>query len=187
MMVDSWQEKHRIQMRSFMHHAVDLCTRIGLPGDRMPLRGVGLPLDQSPYLPEVRMHMIDPTVGRNSSLAERLATALETLHTYSDCIQCYTDGSASDETALGGRRRSGYGVLVLYQHGANLRREELLGPCGSICNYEAEMEAISVAIRAVRTRLDDGSAARTDVVLFIDALSILQAINGMGEWPWRLK
>ena len=49
------------------------------------------------------------------------------------------------------------------------------------------MEAISVAIRAVRTRLDDGSAARADVVLFTDALSILQAINGMGEWPWRLK
>ena len=104
MMVNSWQEKHRIQMRSFMHHAVDLCTKIGLPGDRMPLRGVGLPLDQSPYLPEVRMHMIDPTVGRNSSLAERLATALET---YSDCIKCYTCGFTSDGTAHGGKRMSG--------------------------------------------------------------------------------
>jgi hypothetical protein len=113
MMVDSWEENDRIQMRSFMHHATGLCARIALPGDRMPLRGVGFPLDSSPYLPKVRMHMTDPTVGKHSSLAERLAIALETVNTSSDCIKCYTNCSASDVTAHGGKRRSGYGVRVL--------------------------------------------------------------------------
>ena len=46
------------------------------------------------------------------------------------------------------------------------------------------MEAIRIAIG---TRLDDGSAARADIVVFTDALSIIQAIDGMGEWPLRLK
>ena len=49
------------------------------------------------------------------------------------------------------------------------------------------MEAILIAIKAIGTRLDDGSAARADIVVFTNALSILQAIDGMGEWPWRLK
>ena len=127
-MVDFWEEKDMIQMRSFMHHETGLCTRIGLPGDHMPLRGVGFPLDPSPYLSEVRMHMTDPTVGKHSSMAEMLATALETVHTYPDCIKCYTDGSASGGTAHGGKRRSGYGVRVLYQQGADSWRDELLGP-----------------------------------------------------------
>jgi hypothetical protein len=59
------------------------------------------------------MHNTDPAVGKHSSMGEMLAIALETVHTYSDCIKCYTDGSASDGTAHGGKRRSGYGVLVL--------------------------------------------------------------------------
>ena len=63
---------------------------------------------------------------------------------------------------------------MLYQQGADPRRDELLGPCGAICNYEAEMEAIRIAIEAIGT---------ADIV-FTDALSILQAIDGMGEWPW---
>ena len=121
-MVDSWEGKDRIHMRSFMHHAMGLCTRIGLPGDRMPMRGVGFPLDSSPYLPDVRMYTTDPAVGKHSSMAEMLATALETVHTYPDCIKCYTDGSASNGTAHGGKRRSGYGVLVLHQQGADSRQ-----------------------------------------------------------------
>ena len=131
----------------------------------------------------VRMHMTDSAVGKHSSMAEMLSTALERVHTYPDCIKCYTDGSASDGTAHGGKRRSGYGVLVVYQQGADSRRDKLLGPCGAICNYEAEMEAIRIAIEAIGTRLDDGSAARADIVVFTDALSILQAIDGMGSGP----
>ena len=49
-----------------------------------------------------------------------------------------------------------YGVLVLYQQGVDPRRDELLGPCGQICNHEAEMEAIRIVIEAIGTRLDDG-------------------------------
>jgi ribonuclease HI len=74
---------------------------------------------------------------------------------------------------------------VLYHEGVGTRREELFRPCGSISNYEAEIEAIRIAIEAVWTRMDDGSAEEHDVVVFgpTDALSVLQAIDGMGEWP----
>ena len=51
MMVNSWQEQHRIKIRSFMHHALDLCEEIGFSVDRMPLRGVGFPPHFSSYLP----------------------------------------------------------------------------------------------------------------------------------------
>jgi hypothetical protein len=76
---------------------------------------------------------------------------------------------------------------VLYQPGEDSRRDELLGPCGAICKYESEMEAIRNILEVIGTRLDDGSVVRADIVVFTDAVSIIQAIYDMGEWPWRLK
>jgi hypothetical protein len=49
------------------------------------------------------------------------------------------------------------------------------------------MEAIRIASDAIGVRLDDGSAARADIVIFADVFSVLTALDCMGEWPWRLK
>jgi hypothetical protein len=160
-MVDSWEEKGRVQMRSFMHHATGLCTRIGLPGDRMLLRGVGFPLDSSPYLPEVRMHMTDLTVGKHSSMAEMQAIALETVHTYSlfGLYQMLHGWFRLRRDRPWRQEKVWVWRSCAVPTRGRPTRGELLWPCGAICNYEAEMEAIRIDIEAIGTRLDDGSAA----------------------------
>jgi hypothetical protein len=45
------------------------------------------------------------------------------------------------------------------------------------------MEAIKIAMEAIGARLTEGTAARADIVVFTYALSIIQAFDGMGEWP----
>ena len=196
-MVDSWQARRRISMQSFMHRAMRIGHEVGLSGDRLPLRtGV----EPSPHLtfnlPEVRTKLIDPTVGKKSGPAERLTASLLTVQTYSGSTKAYTDGSVS----TGAEVRAGYGALVLYPGLANegdLPRsgrvdprhalvEELSGPCGNVCIFDAEMEAIRIAVEAIGTRFGSQSVQVTDVVILTDALSVLQAIDGLGTWPARM-
>ena len=41
---------------------------------------------------------------------------------------------------------------MLYYGRAVTPREDLSGPCGAICNYEVEMEAIRMIIEGIGTR-----------------------------------
>ena len=45
---------------------------------------------------------------------------------------------------------------MLYHGRAGTPREELSGPCGAICDYEVEMEAIRMVIEGIGTRVDEG-------------------------------
>ena len=85
-------------------------------------------------------------------MTEKLDTALETLHFYSDCIKVITDGS----DVSWAEKRVLDGGLILYHGRAGMPREELSGPCGIICDYEVEMEAIRMAIEEIRTRMNEG-------------------------------
>ena len=94
--------------------------------------------------------------------------SLETVHSYSDCIKVVTDGS---DVGLA-EKRVLYGGIMLYHERADTPREDLSGPCGAFCDYEVEMESIRMVIEGIGTR--------------VDALLVLQAIDGLWEWPWRL-
>ena len=45
---------------------------------------------------------------------------------------------------------------MLYHGRAGTPREELSRPCGAICDYEVEMEAIRIVIEGIGTRVDEG-------------------------------
>ena len=76
-------------------------------------------------------------------MAEKLDTALETVHSYPDCMK--VDGSEVGWA----EKRVLYGGLILYHGRAGMPREELSGPCGAICDYEIEMEAIRMVIEEI--------------------------------------
>ena len=78
--------------------------------------------------------------------------SLETVHSYSDRIKVVTDGSDVGGT----EKRVLYGGVMLYHGRAGTPREDLSGPCGAICDYEVEMEAIRMAIEGIGTRVDEG-------------------------------
>ena len=70
-------------------------------------------------------------------------------------------------------------------HGrAGTPREDLSGPCGAICDYEVEMEAIRMVIKGIWTRVDEGLKGKPTSFFITDALLFLQAIDGLWEWPW---
>ena len=46
-------------------------------------------------------------------------------------------------------------------------REELSGPCGAICDYEVEMEAIRMAIEEIGTRMNEGSKGKPTSFLLL--------------------
>ena len=63
--------------------------------------------------------------------------------------------------------------------GAGTPRDDLSGPCGAICDYEVEMEAIRMVIEGIGTRVDEGLKRKPTSFFFItDTLLVLQAIDG---------
>ena len=86
-------------------------------------------------------------------------------------IQAYTDGSATKAVADGGA-----GVFILFPD-STVITESI--PTGINCsNYKAEVQALLIAIRMVKT-----SSLREyrQVVFLTDALSVLEALNNGGE------
>ena len=75
---------------------------------------------------------------------------------------------------------------MLYHGRAGTPREDLSRPCDAICDYEVEMEAIRMVIEGIGTRVDEGLKRKPTSFFITDALLVLQAIDGLWEWPWRL-
>ena len=99
------------------------------------------------------------------------STALETIDSYPDsAIKVYTDGSAFKATVF-----AGYGVHIKFPDGSS---EDLSEPCGNICsNYTAEIRAIITAIETVQKTFETGKREPTDLVIFTDSKSALEALG----------
>ena len=83
-----------------------------------------------------------------------------------DWTHVFTDGSAAEATKDGGA-----GIFIRYKDG----EEELAFPTGKYStNFRAEREALSEAATAV---LQNSARTTGSVVVFSDALSVLQALN----------
>ena len=63
--------------------------------------------------------------------------SLETVHSYSDCMNVVNDGS----DVGGAAKWVLYRGLMLYHGRAGTPREELSGPSGAICDYKVEKES----------------------------------------------
>ena len=98
-------------------------------------------------------------------------TGLETIQSYPDhWIHVYTDGSA-----LKGTVNAGYGAKIFYP---DEKPETISNPCGALCsNFEAETLAIEAALHQITQRNIAKNTPTTDIVIFSDSKSVLQAID----------
>ena len=82
----------------------------------------------------------------------------------------YTDG-----LAMKGTVNAGYGAKIYYPEG---KSEEISNPCGALCsNFEAETLAIEAALHQIKQRYIANNTSKTDIVIFTDCKSVLQALE----------
>ena len=139
---------------------VSVCTEIELPKDRMSLCGVSFPRHTFLRL----MYKCGSCSQKQTAAWPRsLILPMETVHSYSACIKVVTDGS----DVCWAEKRVLYGGLILCHGRAGMPREVLSGPCGAICDYEVEMEAIRMAIAEIGTRMNEGSKGKPTSFLLL--------------------
>ena len=129
-----------------------------------------------------RAPMATPTPTKNCDLSFRLKKkskeaepnifklcAQETVNSYiTSAIHAYTDGSLFKATI-----NAGFGILLKYPDGSS---SEYSDSCGTNCsNYEAEKIAIKTAIQLIHQRFELSESNPTDVIIFSDAKSALEA------------
>ena len=97
--------------------------------------------------------------------------AYEIIDSFPDsAIKMFTDGSAFKATVF-----AGYGVHIKFPDGSS---ENLSEPCGNICsNYTAEIKAIKTAIETVHNAFETGKREPSDLVIFTDSKSALEALG----------
>ena len=164
--------KARLKRGSFIHQSRRL--ERALP-DLMDHETVPIPTHAT--LPAWKRHQFPsivtsiPGVERKNTQTDdqRKAFTLEFIdqqYPMQDWTHIYTDGSATEAV-----RNGGAGIFLRYTDGD----EEIAIPTGKYStNYRAEMEALCTAASAVA---ENPARTKGKVVIFTDALSVLQAIQ----------
>ena len=170
-LVDQWKPKNRINQNSVLHKVQELKDKHHLPETREPL--IRVPGSLPPFLPlrqaVIKAKLIDNSSKKSDPLILK-ASALETIDSYpKDWIHTYTDGSAFKATI-----NAGYGATVNFPDGT----KNEISSCGSFCsNYVAEQLAISTSVTHINHTFDTNPLAITNIVIFTDSLSTLQALE----------
>ena len=114
-------------------------------------------------------------IGKKDEAALLMNTALETIGNYpTEWIHIYSDGSASEGTT-----NAGYGSLIQFPDGTS---KELHDSCGKFStNYEAEAVAIIQSIQFVSSIFEHSPEYKTNLVVFTDAKSVLQALDNSND------
>lgn len=135
------------------------------------------PIPTNAALPAWKRHMFPTLITTipgveergTQSDAQRKALTLEYIHEQypgESWTHVYTDGSATDATQDGGA-----GAIIHYTDGT----EEIAIPTGKHCtNFRAEKEALCEAARTISRNPERTTG---QVVVFTDALSVLQALK----------
>ena len=123
----------------------------------------------------IRPNLIDTQATKSSNPNMLKTAALETIDSYGQTkIQAYTDGSAFKATI-----NAGAGILFKYPDGSKIETSK---PCGRHCsNYSAEVKAINHAITTLHSQFTFNIKPPTDVVIFTDSKSALQALQNITE------
>ena len=121
--------------------------------------------------PSIKTSLLDPAVNKETLPTLLKTCALETIDSYpASWIHIYTDGSAFKGTTF-----AGYGILLKYPDGTFY---EYSDACGTTCsNYEAEAIALTTATEIVHQQFELGERSPTNVVIFSDSKSALQALE----------
>ena len=180
--VDAPRPKQRIKKKSILSVAEDLKEKYNMPHDREPIKlfDNSYNYDSKKKVPHVEKKLIQDFNKKQSDPLDLKNTALRTIDQYPDeIVHIYTDGSASC-----GTRDAGFGVHIQFP---NKSCTEFFGPCGKFCtNYEAEAAAIETALSEMDKIYSENQEIRTDIVIFTDAMSVLQALNNDETKDWKI-
>ena len=176
-MVENWKPSERIKKPSFLKVATQLAEGNHFPEERETTRTIPtLAPNRALNNPKTQTSLLEKA-GKSTSPPILKLLALETIDSYPDTnIKAFTDGSAVRAT-----RNGGYGSVIILP--SKEQQTLLSGPCGAYCsNYDAEIIAIQKTLDALQQQFERGSTTPTDIVLFSDSLSAIQAIeNSQGN------
>ena len=172
-LVDRWKPNQRLKnTHSVLDTALELQRKHHLPEKREPLERVPptLPPHLSLQKPEIKQTLLDKSNKKTYPIALK-SSALETIDSFPPSwVHSYTDGSAFKATI-----NAGYGAVINLPNG---ERKEIFNSSGSFCsNYIAEQHAITNTINHITYHFDTNPLAITDVVIFTDSLSTLDALE----------
>ena len=172
-LVESWKPNTRIKQKSILKVEKALQEKHHLPTNRERETTVNktIPPNISLRKPIVQQDLKHKVNKKTDDLINLKITGLETIQSYPDhWIHVYTDGSA-----LKGTVNAGYGVKIFYP---DEKPETISNPCGALCsNFEAETLAIEAALHQITQRNIAKNTPTTDIVIFSDSKSVLQAID----------
>ena len=171
--VNEWKENTRLKKKSVLKVERKLQEKYHLPENRRIERFV----EKNPHpgkerkSPSIFLDLNEKMSKKGSDVIDLQVTGLQTISKYpDDCIHVYTDGSAFKGTV-----NAGYGARIEYPDNT---LEELSHPCGTNCsNYEAEALAIKAAVQRIQEKVQENDFENTQVIIFSDAKSVLQALN----------
>ena len=172
--VDGKRPKQRIKKKSILSVFEDLRTKYPLPDNREPISlfDCKYNFDTLRVTPKIKKQL-PSDIGKKeqSDPLELMNTALKAIDLYpDDWVHIYSDGSATN-----GTKNAGYGARVEFP---DRTYKELSGPCGTNCtNYEAEITAIEKSIKHVSNIFEEKPVVKSNIVIFTDALSVLQALE----------
>ena len=175
-LVEDWKPNRRLQQKSPLDKATELTQQMHLPTDRTTeVKCPGLPPWKPLYTADIKTTLLDKSANKNTTPNILKLCAYETIDSYpKSAIQAFTDGSAFKATTF-----AGFGIYLKYPDNTSLDWNE---PCGSVCsNYIAEIRAITTAVEIVHQQFETGERAPTDLVVFSDSKSALQALENLQD------
>ena len=180
-MTTEWTPKRRIKKTSFLKKATEIASNHHFPEARETTQVItSNPPNTEWKLPKICKDLLEKADKSTPPPILRIL-AYETIESYPDSsIKAYTDGSAVNAT-----RKGGYGGYLVPPYTTDTM--SISGPCGEYCNnYDAEIVAIQKTLNTVYQRMEDSTMEPSDVVIFSDCLSSLEAIENWKNKPSKL-
>ena len=174
-LVDSWKPINRLKQTSPLDAANTLEASHHLPTEReVENKFASIDPWTNLKMPTIKSSLNDENVNKSTDPNILKLAALETIDSYpTTAVHVYTDGSAFKGTVF-----AGYGVHMQYPDGSSF---DFSNACGQICsNYEAEITALRSAVELAHQSFELGEHDPTDIIIFTDSKSALQALENLG-------
>ena len=171
-LVENWQQINRLKQNSLLDKALENERIYHLPENRQQETKCPQPTPwETLKQPSIKTFLLDQTATKHSDPNVLKLSTLETINSYpQSAIHVYTDGSAFRATKF-----AGFGVFLRYPDNST---EHLSDCCGNNCsNYEAEIIAIKSSIELLHQQFETNEKEPTDVVIFSDSSSALDALQ----------
>ena len=172
-LVDEWQPQTRLKQKSVLHKVLELQEKHNLPTQRQEIITVmkDMPPHREYILPEICMTLVGNVTKKDDPVTVLTASLLTIDKFPDDWIHVYTDGSATRGTG-----KAGFGIYIEYPDGSSGEVSKACGEHSS--NYDAEVAAIENTLGLLKTQMQESSERKKNMVIFTDAMSALESLDG---------